>query len=451
MKCGKCREQFTDYLEGALPAPQREQMAAHLRQCPDCAEELEAFRRTVAALQGLKAVPPPANLLPSIKQALATEAPSAPPRFGVSWQHLGAVAAAAALVVGFVAVFSYQQHMGSVLESPGQQVAGTVPEVVPSPSDMEEKPARPATIEEERAVGEAPTVSLPSRKSVPIKTRRETKETSGREVDTTADREQPRPSSSSLASKPKAMQGEVEPAIAPPKTLREEQVVPDTAGGLAGPGAGKRVPLGVGSYGRSSTPLAGANVEAGAKVVITPPSLEERIIGQPVDVRVSIQPQASVEKAVVRVQPQGSLRLAEQRPIIYQGPLSADEPKQLSFTIIASESGTQQCQVEVSSELPGVAASTTVAIPGFEAPPKHITTQVFEDTPLDQAIRAVAREADMEVSVGDGLSQKRVTYDFSEGVPGEAALRILAEIGGCQLEVDDGTYRIHCPADNEGE
>jgi len=142
-----------------------------------------------------------------------------------------------------------------------------------------------------------------------------------------------------------------------------------------------------------------ANVEAGARVVITPPSLEKRIVGESVVVGVSIQPQASVESAVVRVQPLGGLELADDRPIIYQGPLAADEPKQLSFTIIASETGTQRCLVEVSSELPGVAASTTVSIPGFEPPPKHVTTQIFEDTPLDEAIWVVAREAGLEVGV----------------------------------------------------
>jgi len=220
---------------------------------------------------------------------------------------------------------------------------------------------------------------------------------------------------------------------------------------MTGPGVGGRVTLGAGPYGRSSTPPAVANVEAGARVVITPPSLEKRIVGEPVEVGVSIQPQASVESAVVQVQPQGSLRLVNERPIIYQGPLTADEPKQLSFGIIASETGTQRCLVEMSSELPGVAASTTVSIPDFELPPKHVTTQVFEDIPLDEAIRAVAREADVKVTVGEGLSQKLVSHDFSEGVPGEAALRILAELGGCQLDVADGTYRIYCPAEDDGQ
>ncbi len=109
MKCDRCQEQFTDYLEGSLPASQREQVAAHLRQCPDCAEELEAFRRTVAALRGLEVVAPPVDLLSRIKRAVAAQAQPARPRFRVSWQRLGAAAAAAAVLLGFVAVFSYQR------------------------------------------------------------------------------------------------------------------------------------------------------------------------------------------------------------------------------------------------------------------------------------------------------------------------------------------------------
>ncbi len=450
MKCGKCREQFTDYLEGALPARQQEQVAAHLRQCPDCAEELEAFRRTVAALHGLEAVPPPANLLFRIKQALAAEAPSAQPRFRISWQHLGAVAAAAALVISFVAVFSYQR-IGPVSERLSGQVAGTVQKSLERAVPDKESLAELAEAGEEKAAPAAVPAAPTMEKSGPAGPHTRAKEAPAGEADAVAGGEQPQPPITSLASGQTAAQGEAEPALAKAEALGEEEAVPGGAGGMTGPAAGERRTLGVGPYGGSSTPSAVASAEAGARVIMTPPPLTERIVGEPVQVQVTIQPQASVEKAVVRVQPLGGLELADDRSIIYQGPLTADEPKQLSFGIIASETGTQRYLVEVSSELPGVAASTIVSIPDFELPPKHVTTQVFEDTPLDEAIRVVAREADMEVIVGEALAQKLVTYDFSEGVPGEAALRILAELGGCQLDVEDGTYRICYPTDDEGE
>ncbi len=439
MKCDRCQEQFTDYLEEGLPAPQREQVAAHLRQCPDCARELEAFRRTVAALRGLEAVAPPANLLSRINRAVAAEAPSVQPRFRVSWQHLGAAAAAAALVVGFVAVFSYQR-IGPVSERLSGQVSGTVQRSVERAVPDEESPAELPEAGEEKAAPAALPAAPTIAKRGPAGLHTGAKEAPGGGP----------PAGGGGPGMPGAG---ADKHAAVPKTegWEEDAAAPGGAGGMPGPGAGERVTLGSGSYGGPSMPYAVASDEAGARVVITPPSLEKRIVGEPVEVGVSIQPQASVESAVVRVQPQGSLRLVDERPIIYQGPLTADKIKQLSFGIIASETGTQECLVEVSSELPGVAASTTVSIPDFELPPKHVTTQVFEDTPLDEAIRAVAREADVKVTVGEGLGQKLITHDFSEGVPGEAALRILAELGGCQLDVEDGTYRICCPAEDDGQ
>ncbi len=57
----------------------------------------------------------------------------------------------------------------------------------------------------------------------------------------------------------------------------------------------------------------------------------------------------------------------------------------------------------------------------------------------------------MKVTVGEGLGQKLVTHDFSEGVPGEAALRILAELGGCELDVENGTYRICGPVEDDDQ
>ncbi len=436
MNCHRCQEQFTDYLERSLPARQQEQMAEHLRQCPDCAEELEAFRRAVTALRGLEVVAPPADLLARIKRAVAAQAQPVTPRFRISWQHMSAVAAAAALVVGFVAVFSYQR-IGPGLGGVGWEQAETVQKSLGQPVADEKSPTKAG---EEKAVVEAPAMAPPPQKSVPTEMRRETKEASGGEPPA-GDRE---PGLADVDAARHAAVPEIE-------TWADEAAAPGVAGGGGAPAVEKRMTLGAGPYGRSSTPSALANVEAGARVVITPPSLSERIVGQPVPVQVTIQPQASVEKAVVRIQPLGKLELADDQPIIYQGPLTAEESKQLSFGIIARETGTQECQMELSSELPGVAASTTVSIPGFEPPPEHVTTQVFEETPLDEAIRVVAREADVKVMVGEGLEQKPVTYDFSEGVPAEVALRILAELGGCQLDVADGTYRICCPAEDDGQ
>jgi anti-sigma factor RsiW len=47
-----CRDavaMVTDYLEGALAAPDRERLEAHLSACPHCSAYLEQIRQTIAA------------------------------------------------------------------------------------------------------------------------------------------------------------------------------------------------------------------------------------------------------------------------------------------------------------------------------------------------------------------------------------------------------------------
>jgi anti-sigma factor RsiW len=54
---GACRELVelvTDYLDDALPPPERAAVEAHLDECPDCVEYLEQFR-TVIATTGMVA------------------------------------------------------------------------------------------------------------------------------------------------------------------------------------------------------------------------------------------------------------------------------------------------------------------------------------------------------------------------------------------------------------
>ncbi len=136
MYCEQCQEHFTDYLEGSLPVRQCEQMAAHLRDCSACAAELTAFRQTVAALHTLPAARPPEYLLGRISQAVAAQ--PRPARVWVSWQRVGTVAAAATILVGLWAVFSYQRP-GSV--TGGVRPARKAVEQVAPLAEREEAPA----------------------------------------------------------------------------------------------------------------------------------------------------------------------------------------------------------------------------------------------------------------------------------------------------------------------
>ena len=45
--CQQVVEMVTDYLEGALPRPQRRRLEAHLASCPHCAEYLTQLRVTI--------------------------------------------------------------------------------------------------------------------------------------------------------------------------------------------------------------------------------------------------------------------------------------------------------------------------------------------------------------------------------------------------------------------
>jgi anti-sigma factor RsiW len=53
MSCRELVEAVTDYLEGRLPARDRERFEAHLEVCPHCAEYVDQIRRTIAALGSL--------------------------------------------------------------------------------------------------------------------------------------------------------------------------------------------------------------------------------------------------------------------------------------------------------------------------------------------------------------------------------------------------------------
>jgi anti-sigma factor RsiW len=50
MACNELVEEVSDYLEGTLPAAERERFEAHLAECPFCTTYLEQMRTTVAAL-----------------------------------------------------------------------------------------------------------------------------------------------------------------------------------------------------------------------------------------------------------------------------------------------------------------------------------------------------------------------------------------------------------------
>lgn len=54
MDCSRLVQLLADYLDGVLPADQREALERHLGGCPDCDAFLRTYRTTVALLRTLR-------------------------------------------------------------------------------------------------------------------------------------------------------------------------------------------------------------------------------------------------------------------------------------------------------------------------------------------------------------------------------------------------------------
>jgi len=64
------RKAMPDYLEGDLPLGRRALLDAHLDECADCAREIAAMRRTIAALRSLPDPEVPANLVDDVMRRI---------------------------------------------------------------------------------------------------------------------------------------------------------------------------------------------------------------------------------------------------------------------------------------------------------------------------------------------------------------------------------------------
>jgi hypothetical protein len=88
MDHGQAQEQFTDFVDGTLPARDKAALEQHLAACIQCRTELESFRRAVGSLGKLKQSAP-ANLLPSIHEQIHKR--SRGRFFGKRWKLYGRI------------------------------------------------------------------------------------------------------------------------------------------------------------------------------------------------------------------------------------------------------------------------------------------------------------------------------------------------------------------------
>ncbi len=66
--CRQAVELITDYLEGALPAPDCARLEAHLACCPHCTAYLAQMRATIAAVGRIE----PEELAPEVRDELVS-------------------------------------------------------------------------------------------------------------------------------------------------------------------------------------------------------------------------------------------------------------------------------------------------------------------------------------------------------------------------------------------
>ena len=369
MSCEQWRRELTEFMEDTLPAPERQQMAAHLEQCPDCRRQWQQFQQTVAALHQLPAMPAPGGLPARISRAVRAERPL----FGyrISWQALGAAAAAACLLVGFWAVFSYQRSPVLTARREASQTA------VPRAPEAEEAKLFGSLAE---ALEPSPALSPPPA-SKPV---------SAKTVSPTLSPPQ-RPAPNSAPAPSLRTPPQPEPVTSPPAPVEAEQLVvagaplghaeegaaPEPVRAPAGEAfalsrvageaedrslAEERITLGPdGAAGPRAKELT-----AGVKVTAIPSA--DRVVGQKLSIKVIIEPDIDVHQAMVTVKPAGQLRLSAPDGIIYRGELKGKVHNNITFGVIADEPGTHRLTIELSSEVPGISATVPVSIPGFQLP-----------------------------------------------------------------------------------
>lgn len=115
---GHVDEFYTAYLEHTLPEPLRQEVEAHLRECPQCAAELTELCQVVECLHDLPMIAAPEGFA----EAVRTSLPRVPRRVPAWRMALPAVAAAAVLVLVSV---GFWQFRGAYLRQQPQTVAGT--------------------------------------------------------------------------------------------------------------------------------------------------------------------------------------------------------------------------------------------------------------------------------------------------------------------------------------
>lgn len=70
MNCKKVRRFLSDYVDNILPQSVAADFEKHIRECPECAAELDSVRSTLASLRSLAIRNAPVDLWPRVRSAV---------------------------------------------------------------------------------------------------------------------------------------------------------------------------------------------------------------------------------------------------------------------------------------------------------------------------------------------------------------------------------------------
>ncbi len=408
MDCLTCQEHFAAMAE--RDASETTALALeHVRNCPECARAFGSYRRTVQALHDLPLVTPPPSLLPAIQLALDHVQPR---RSGLTalWQPLTAglsLAACLMLVVWATILNPPQTWQGAVTEGPS----------VPVTREERVRPrARVARDEPDRAKpsGGARRTARDSFRPSPM-----------------LPRARPTAPSWSPMGEWAVAPGDLSPAGS---TGGQVSTVPSKPAGTFA--AGDRAATG------ASEPL--QRRTGPVQLTFVPP--DERVVGVTVVGELTIDSEAECE-ATIGAETRRGLRVVNApEGVIYRGPIRHGEVLKLPVKLLATTAGTQRLRVWMRTDVPVGEADLDIVIPGFTGRMTTVgQTQIslrFRETPAVQAVREMAAAAGARVVIETDLEGRLVTLDYSAGVPFAAALRILCESVGCQVQERDGVYHV---------
>jgi hypothetical protein len=195
---------------------------------------------------------------------------------------------------------------------------------------------------------------------------------------------------------------------------------------------------------------AGAIPDTGRMFVrFVPPELRQ--VNTPVTSAIWLTTDTTLPGAAVRVETRSDLSVlhSDKAGYVYRGPLTAGQPHEIELKLLAEEPGTQRLRISVETPMRGLEAQMEAIVPGFEPQPrtfapdplgKPISLKLHE-TPLRDALRQIARDGGVPITISTGVGGERVSYSCID-TPAGSVLRILADTYGYAIAYQDGAYHV---------